>query len=678
MSEAEARSGSVATYEEYQANKRAGKVTVDKSINTKRLNRNQISAMYAVRGIARATGINIVLENKGLVRETNGAYDPNTNTIHIDINAGKYGLNFGEYAMLRTLSHELTHYIRENNKAAYKQLQDFIFSKLSDYKGKSIDELVAAEQYEGMEFEDAAEEVVARACEMMLRNSAAIEALYYENRGLFDTIKNFIANFKKAVYKAFDRIGARSEAAKAMLQYADELQALWDNALVGAVHNQQGNGNKADSKNIKTEKIFTEDENNGNQNTELLAGREVSAVGGSGNSVWTQSENSEKLARYLGQNSELERKIPPKCRAGESGWILRETEKTSGTPRYNSSLLRRISRLKPSGKDTIGRIINSKILTDFSNTVFKDENGNLLSLFHWTEKKFDVFAKGEFGFHFGTLEAAHDRYIETKEHEPNTSIGNYKEVYLNITNPIELTDDNGQWEAGWVALQLVDLGIINEHQYELLQSTTEFYEPTYDNPAAREVRNILESKDYDGIIYRNLNENVGSFSVIAFHPEQILTVAENGVLKENNGVTEGDDAVVRYERVEITEDEVISQSKKAMAAELTRLRELLKMQGRESHGTLFTKSSVDLVAAELIEKADSRLTKAELAPLLQKLYARIASDKELNFEDVMDEARGIADKINEDVRQRKFQDPYKKEIRDYLRKNRILIKDKKY
>ena len=45
---------------------------------------------------------------------------------------------------------------------------------------------------------------------------------------------------------------------------------------------------------------------------------------------------------------------------------------------------------------------------------------------------------------------------------------------------------------------------------------------------------------------------------------------------------------------------------------MTRLRELLKMQGRESHGTVFTKSSVDLVAAELIEKADSGLTKAYL------------------------------------------------------------------
>ena len=79
----------------------------------------------------------------------------------------------------------------------------------------------------------------------MLRDSMAIETLYHENRGLFNTIKNFIARFKKAVYKAFDKVGARSESAKAMLGYADKLQALWDNALVGAVHNQQCKGNVA-------------------------------------------------------------------------------------------------------------------------------------------------------------------------------------------------------------------------------------------------------------------------------------------------------------------------------------------------------------------------------------------------------------------------------------------------
>ena len=287
---------------------------------------------------------------------------------------------------------------------------------------------------------------------------------------------------------------------------------------------------------IKNNTNYAEGENNGNQNTELLAGREVSANGGSGNSVWQQGGNSAKLAGYLENGSEFEGKIPEKCRAGESGWILQKNDTQSGQTGYNVSLLRRISRVTPSGKDTIGRKINTEISKKFASTVFKDENGNLLSLYHWTTKEFEDFAKGEFGFHFGTLDAAHDIYSNVKKTNPDTPKGNYKEVFLNITNPIELNDNLGEWEAAWVAEQLVDKGIITEHQYDLLSLTTGFYEATYDNPAAQAVRDILEQNGYDGIIYKNESEDIGSFSVIALHPEQILTVAENGTLKENSGV----------------------------------------------------------------------------------------------------------------------------------------------
>lgn len=300
-------------------------------------------------------------------------------------------------------------------------------------------------------------------------------------------------------------------------------------------------------------KNYAGGENSGNQNTELLAGREVSAVDRSGNSVWQQSANSAKLAGYLGQNSEFERKVPKGCRAGESGWVLQKVNTQSGQEGHAVSLLRRISRVVPSGKDTIGRIISPETSEKFANTVFKDEDGNLLSLYHWTTAEFEEFAKGEFGFHFGTLDAAHDRYSVAKEYNADTPRGNYKEVFLNITNPIELSDDLGEWEAGWVARQLLDMGIITEHQYDLLSLTAGFYETTYDNPAAKAVRDILERNGYDGIIYRNKSEDAGSFSVIALHPEQILTVAENGVLKENSGVIDDTNDIAPTNEVSSTE-----------------------------------------------------------------------------------------------------------------------------
>ena len=57
-------------------------------------------------------------------------------------------------------------------------------------------------------------------------------------------------------------------------------------------------------------KNYADGENNGSQNTKLLARREVSADGGSGNSIWKQGGNSAKLAGYLESNGELKGKIP--------------------------------------------------------------------------------------------------------------------------------------------------------------------------------------------------------------------------------------------------------------------------------------------------------------------------------------------------------------------------------
>ena len=279
---------------------------------------------------------------------------------------------------------------------------------------------------------------------------------------------------------------------------------------------------------------------NGSTNTELLAGRKVSAVGGGNNSVREQGGNTAKLAGYMGVLGTTKRNISQEYRAGESGGLLQKDNSQSGKARHIESLLRTLSGINLSGKDTIGRIINPEIAEKFKNTVFKDENGNLLSLYHWTTATFEKFAKGEFGFHFGTLDAAHDRYMQTKEDNPDTPIGTYKEVYLNITNPISLSEGIGQWTAGWVAFQLKEKGIISQQELDVLEEIKGFYENSYDNPAASAVREILKQNGYDGIVYKNDSEDKGSISVIALYPDQILTVAENGKLKENSGVSEAD------------------------------------------------------------------------------------------------------------------------------------------
>lgn len=239
------------TAPEFKKMTKVGTLTLTEDVKNRmkrgKINKRQISSIYALRSLTDALGINIVVYQdkitvRGITNEgADGFFDPKTNTIYLEINAGKDATDktLGEYAILRTLSHELTHFIAQNSPEQYKILQRFVFSHLDEYKGKTLDELINKEMEEDKSLspEGAAEEVVARACEMMLQNSSVVEVFAYQNPSLAKKMGNFISNFKKNVYKALEKIGAKSEPAKAMKNYLDELQEIWDNALAKAVMN---------------------------------------------------------------------------------------------------------------------------------------------------------------------------------------------------------------------------------------------------------------------------------------------------------------------------------------------------------------------------------------------------------------------------------------------------------
>ena len=104
----------------------------------------------------------------------------------------------------------------------------------------------------------------------------------------------------------------------------------------------------------------------GSQNTQLLEESGVPADGGSNNLLREQGTNSRKLAEFLGILREDEGKVSQGLRAGESGWIFHQENKGQKQAGYNEGLLRRISRIKPSGKDTIGRTVSKEIVDSFA------------------------------------------------------------------------------------------------------------------------------------------------------------------------------------------------------------------------------------------------------------------------------------------------------------------------
>lgn len=151
-----------------------------------------------------------------------------------------------ETAILKTAAHELTHFIQANS-AQYEALKSFVVNKLTHEEGVSFDDLVADKQRRepGLEYDEAVDEVVADACEMMLGDSTVVEQLAKENRSLAEKIRDWLREWVENLKIALEGLQADRTESRAMMQYARELQEIWDNALMDAARNNRGAMEKA-------------------------------------------------------------------------------------------------------------------------------------------------------------------------------------------------------------------------------------------------------------------------------------------------------------------------------------------------------------------------------------------------------------------------------------------------
>ena len=196
-----------------------------------------------IKTLAKITGTDVVFyqseaDMSGRYKGANGLM--RNGTMYLDVNAGANRTS-EESAVLLTAAHELTHYIRENNAEGYAQLRDFVTRHLIE-DGVDIEALAeqkAARENGLLSMDEAVEEVIADSCEMMLEDTQLPEIMAKENPGLYEQIREWIANFAEKLRKAFTGVEARHAEAKAMMQYADELSRIWDSALAGAVRNTE-------------------------------------------------------------------------------------------------------------------------------------------------------------------------------------------------------------------------------------------------------------------------------------------------------------------------------------------------------------------------------------------------------------------------------------------------------
>ncbi len=88
--------------------------------------------------------------------------------------------------------------------------------------------------------------------------------------------------------------------------------------------------------------------------------------------------------------------------------------------------------------DNKGRELTKEQQVYFKDSKARDENGNLLTLYHGTNADFNVFKKGKKGYLGPSIYLSDEK----SNAERYTDYGMIKEVYANITNPLIVTSDN--------------------------------------------------------------------------------------------------------------------------------------------------------------------------------------------------------------------------------------------
>ena len=213
-------------------------------------------AYRALSTIAKVTGVNIVLFKSQTDAEGNfigeqGKFDHSKpNEIRIDINAGLENISdvgdLEKYVLLRTFSHEFTHFIEKWNPVRYNEFRRAVFDAMTD-RGVDVDSLIEAKMDEtGLDYEPASREAIADAMTDILQDSQFIQTLAQKHKTVFAKILEKLKEFVQNIKDYFDSLGPNdameANALKEHGKYLDSIVKLWDEIAVEAVETYQQTG----------------------------------------------------------------------------------------------------------------------------------------------------------------------------------------------------------------------------------------------------------------------------------------------------------------------------------------------------------------------------------------------------------------------------------------------------
>lgn len=134
-------------------------------------------------------------------------------------------------------------------------------------------------------------------------------------------------------------------------------------------------------------------------------------------------------------------------------------------------------------------------------TTVSDAEALVKGVYHGTNAEFAEFEPNGLGVHFGTESQAKERG------------GKLIKADIELKNPFRMDDVGSDYDIARLADELVDAGLITKEKKADLQK----------NGTVEDIKNILKENGYDGIVYKNRNEDKSNpqDSYIVFDKSQI-------------------------------------------------------------------------------------------------------------------------------------------------------------
>lgn len=321
---------------------------------------------------------------------------------------------------------------------------------------------------------------------------------------------------------------------------------------------------------------------------------------------------------------------------------------------------------KITNRDSEGRLLSAQQQEYFKDSKVRDEQGRLMVMYHGTPNgQHTTFRSGSY---FTPEKDWADVYqspsassisVKRDASHPKTY-----EVYLDIQKPFDTRNPEERrifmeeyyrkWGTG---APLADSGLPDWTDGMDLQ---EFIEEM--------------GYDYDGLI---LDEGaVGGYgdevisrglSYVTFRSDQVKNV---------DNVSPTRDPDIRYsDRDALGQKawQALEQENQKLREDASYLKELVKLQRQVTGGTKFTRSSVEAAARILVKDSGAKGDVKELSAMLDRFYGYIASEKELTWEGVMEQAQKPVDWLMEHHVHRKERSEYADDILRQLRGTKVRL-----